>query len=76
MKTANKFSYVAVPMLLVATIAFATLSIANIHHASSQQVVASEGGPILLCRPGTNCDPNTNLRTLVDPTVDAIRPVA
>ena len=66
MKTANKFSYFVVPMIAVLTIFAAILCVANHPRLStSHAIVASEGGPIVACRPGNpNCDPNTNLREM------------
>ena len=56
MKTANKFSYLVVSMIAIFTIFAAILCVANSRLSNSHAIVASEGGPIIACKPGNpNC---------------------
>src|SRR5215472_7293662 len=57
----KKYSYVAVILL------FALVVGASAHtHSKSlpKPTTSSDGGPIATCRPGTPCDPNTQVREM------------
>jgi len=59
----KKISFVYAVILIVLTLT-APAAITYVSQAVVTQSVASEGGPIATCRPGTNCDPSTKLQQL------------
>ena len=73
MKTMKKFSYVAISILFVLAIAATALFYGAIHPVTTHSLVASEGGPIVACRPGNPyCNPNQNLREMASEGADGI----